>query len=236
MTEKKLEANRKNALKSTGPKTASGKAVSSRNAMKHGVLAATPILPGIESSEDWQKHRDGIFESFAPVGYLEEWLTHRLAISSWRLVRVVRYEAEVAAAATAMAESDLDDRAEFDHGKPPDPAEARGKAERASLIIELLRALPNITEEESLDTDVAVATLWALAEELPEEMDDLSVPGIPDDDAEFDAFDCWTAGLLRKAVQVYAAAVRMSPETLIGKTIASAYENLDEAEEEEPEL
>jgi hypothetical protein len=236
MTEKKLEANRKNALRSTGPRTASGKAVSSRNAVKHGVLAATPILPGIESSEDWENHRDGIFESFAPVGYLEELLTHRLAISSWRLLRVVRYEAEVAAAATAMAESDLDDRAEFGDGKPPDPAEARGKAETAPLIIEMLRALPNMTEGKSLDTDIAVATLWALWEELPEETGDLSLPGLPDDDAEFKAFDRWTADLLRKAVKVYAAAAKTSPETLISKTIASAHKNHDEAEKEELEL
>jgi hypothetical protein len=198
--------------------------------VKHGVLATAPILPGIESRKDWEKHRDALFESYPPVGYLEELLTHRLAILSWRLLRVVRYEAEVAAAATAKAESDLD------YDKPSDPAQARGKVEIASLIIEMLRALPNMTEGSSLDKNVAVATLWALWKELPEEAGDLSVPGLPDDDAGFNAFDRWTADVLRKAIEVYAAAARTSPETLIDKTIASAYKNRDEAGKEELEL
>jgi hypothetical protein len=45
-------ANRKNALKSTGPKTPVGKAVASRNAVNHGIFTAVPILAGIESRDD----------------------------------------------------------------------------------------------------------------------------------------------------------------------------------------
>jgi hypothetical protein len=62
------------------------------------------------------------------------------------------------------------------------------------------------------------------------------VPGLPDDDAGFDAFGRWTADLLRKAVEVYAAEARTSPETLISETIASAYKNRDEAGKEKLEL
>jgi hypothetical protein len=71
MTEKKLAANRKNASKSTGPKTAAGKVASSRNAIKHGVLAAAPVVPGIESPEEWEDHRAGVVASLAPIGYFE---------------------------------------------------------------------------------------------------------------------------------------------------------------------
>lgn len=39
MTEKQLTANRRNALRSTGPRTAKGRAVSRMNAMKHGILS-----------------------------------------------------------------------------------------------------------------------------------------------------------------------------------------------------
>jgi hypothetical protein len=43
----KTQANRRNAKRSTGPKTAAGKEISRRNAVKHGVLAEyTAILPG----------------------------------------------------------------------------------------------------------------------------------------------------------------------------------------------
>lgn len=93
MTEKQLAANRRNALKSTGPRTARGKARSSRNSVKYGVLTAAPVLPGIESQEAWEEHRDGVLESIAPVGYLEKLLAVQLVSISWRLARVVRYEA-----------------------------------------------------------------------------------------------------------------------------------------------
>jgi hypothetical protein len=236
MTEKKLAANRKNALKSTGPKTPAGKTTSSRNAVKHGILAITPILSGLESQEAWEGHREGIFKSLAPVGYIESLLAVRIAILWWRLCRIARYEAEVAEAAVAAAEADLEDRAEYGRGKPSDPAEARAKAKKASLILEMLRALPKMDDGEKLDTWAAVATLWALWEELPEERGDLSIPGIPDNDAEFDAFDLWTAGLLRKAVEVYARAARTNPESLISEVIASASKDRVKAQEEERKL
>jgi hypothetical protein len=75
-----------------------------------------------------------------------------------------------------------------------------------------------------------VATLWALWRELPKDID---IPGIPDDDAEFNVFDQWTAGLLRKGVEVYTAAARITPESLMNKCISSASKKRDEAEEEE---
>jgi hypothetical protein len=236
MTEKKLAANRQNALKSTGPKTPVGKAASSRNAIKHGILVVAPILSGLESQEAWEAHREGIFKSLAPVGHIENLLAVRIAILWWRLCRIVRYEAEVAEAAVAAAEADLEDRAEYGCGKPSDPAEARAKAEKASLILEMLRVLPTMEDGEKLHTQVAVATLWALWEELPEGTGDIPIPGIPDNDAAFDAFNLWTAGLLRKAVEVYARAARTSPENLVRETIASASKDRKEAQEEVGEL
>jgi hypothetical protein len=103
MTKNNLDANRENASKSTGPTTPEGKAVSSRNAVKHGVLGATPVLPGIESSEEWEYHRAGVIESLDPVGYFQNVLAERVALISWRLGRVVRYEVEVTTATAASA-------------------------------------------------------------------------------------------------------------------------------------
>jgi len=234
MNEKKLAANRENARKSTGPKTAVGKAASSRNAVKHGVLTAAPILPRLESRKAWERHRNGVLKSIAPDGYVQNLLAIRLAVISWRLCRVVRYEAEVAAAAVATAEPDLEDRAEDGSRKPWDPAEARAKSEAASLVVKMLETLPNMTDGERLNPQAAAATLWAFWRELPGDFENgISIPGIPDDDAEFNAFDDWTAGLLRKAAEVYAAAARMTPEALLNKCASSACMNRDIAEEEE---
>jgi hypothetical protein len=61
--------------------------------------------------------------------------------------RVVRYEAELAVAAVATTELDLEEHAEIGDGKPPDPEDAGLDAERASLIIETLE---NLRETRSL--------------------------------------------------------------------------------------
>ena len=236
MTNNRHATNRKNALKSTGPKTSVGKAVSARNAVKHGIFTAAPILSGIESRDDWEKHREGVLKSIAPVGYLEELLTMRLAAFSWRLFRVVRYEAEVSTAAIARAEADMDERDENDTRKPLDPASAREKARSASVVFKTLKALSKLPDEKSLDRESAVTTLRALSLELPHNRDAISIPGIPDEDAEFDAFDSWTAGLLRKAIEAYSASARTTVEALQYKCMSAAYWNGIAADEKERDL
>jgi hypothetical protein len=94
----KIEANRQNAALSTGPRTAEGKAAVARNATRHGIFSAVPVLPG-ESPEEWDFHRAGVVESLAPAGLLEVNLAERAALLLWRLQRLARYEAETVAAA-----------------------------------------------------------------------------------------------------------------------------------------
>jgi hypothetical protein len=94
-SDKQREANRQNALKSTGPTTSAGKARSSRNALHHGAFSTLPVVPGLERNEDWEAHRAGIFTSLIPVGVLEEALAVRVAICLWRLNRIHRYETAV---------------------------------------------------------------------------------------------------------------------------------------------
>ncbi len=62
----------------TGPKTPRGKAVSSRNAEKHGILSNTPVLD-IEDPADWDAHLQGTLDSLEPEGYLETVLVLRVA-------------------------------------------------------------------------------------------------------------------------------------------------------------
>src|SRR4051812_17110843 len=96
-TPTQIDANRKNASLSTGPKTPSGKARSSRNAARHGFRSELAVLP-FEQADAWEQHRDGVVRSLAPVGTLEEALAVRAALCLWRLQRVAVYEAGTATA------------------------------------------------------------------------------------------------------------------------------------------
>jgi len=80
-----------------GPKTAKGKAASSRNAVKHGLRSDAPVIPELESFDDWERHREGIVASFEPEGGFETYLAVRIAKLAWRLNRVPRYETEMVA-------------------------------------------------------------------------------------------------------------------------------------------
>ena len=84
-------ANQLNALRATGPRTAAGKAVSSANARKHGILSRQLIIEG-ESAEDFGALLEALLADEAPVGTLECALVERLAIGLWRQRRAVTAE------------------------------------------------------------------------------------------------------------------------------------------------
>jgi len=81
-----IEANRRNALKSTGPKTENGKQQSRRNALKHGLTAETVIEP-LEDPEEYRAFEEAIVSEYAPQTPVEQELVHRLASLLWRLRR-----------------------------------------------------------------------------------------------------------------------------------------------------
>ena len=64
------------------------------NASTHGILSPQPVVNAYEKSEDWEGHRAAIVDSLAPEGGMEQVLAERVAILSWRLNRVILYEAE----------------------------------------------------------------------------------------------------------------------------------------------
>ncbi len=90
----KVQASRRNALKSTGPTTARGKAYSRRNAIKHGLFVST--LTDFEAlDENPQQYEDllnGLWEQYQPVGKAEEVEVEHIALCYWRLKRAWRHE------------------------------------------------------------------------------------------------------------------------------------------------
>src|SRR5215203_3679478 len=90
-----------------GPATQEGKEVVRWNATRHGIRSPAPVVPGVEKAEDWEEHRDGVLESLSPEGHLEMVLAERVALLSWRLNRVTRYETESIALYQEQIEEDL---------------------------------------------------------------------------------------------------------------------------------
>ena len=88
---RQIEANRRNAKLSTGPRTAEGKAVASTNALKHGLCAEHVVLCD-ESQDEFTHFREELFGDLAPVGALEQMIAERVVVAAWRLRRVVRVE------------------------------------------------------------------------------------------------------------------------------------------------
>ena len=89
-TERQIAANRKNARKSTGPKTAEGKARSSMNALKHGLTTPFGLLPG-ESEEEYAYHREELLDELYPDTSIEHYLADRIVYLSWTLKRAAHF-------------------------------------------------------------------------------------------------------------------------------------------------
>jgi hypothetical protein len=86
-----IEANRRNALRSTGPRTDTGRAASSRNALKHGLTAARIILFD-EQRDEFERFYDDLIAALNPHGPMETQLAERITINAWRLRRAYRVE------------------------------------------------------------------------------------------------------------------------------------------------
>src|SRR4051794_15526250 len=87
---RQLEANRRNSLESTGPKTIRGKDLASRNAFRHGLLSTEIVIEtgdGKESREEFDALLNGLQDEYSPEGTMENLLVERIACCFWRLRR-----------------------------------------------------------------------------------------------------------------------------------------------------
>jgi hypothetical protein len=91
---RQFEANRRNALKSTGPKSLEGKRMSRRNALRHGLTAET-VIDGLEDIEDYRCFEAAIISDYNAETAVERELVLRLASLLWRLRRIIAIETDL---------------------------------------------------------------------------------------------------------------------------------------------
>jgi len=107
--EQRAEISRANGRRGRGPISAEGKSHSRMNALKHGMTARLPVLPG-EDPDAFRHRVAGIVESLAPRNPLELALAEQAALALWKIERGERAEAARVAAAVRAAEAHAEDR------------------------------------------------------------------------------------------------------------------------------
>jgi hypothetical protein len=91
---RQFEANRRNAVRSTGPKTEHGKQQSRRNAVRHGLTAET-VISSLEDAEDYKAFEAAIIADYDATTAVERELVLRLASLLWRLRRATGIETDL---------------------------------------------------------------------------------------------------------------------------------------------
>jgi hypothetical protein len=186
--------------------------------------------PRLRSSPEWENHRDGVLDSLSPVGHLEFVLAERVALLSWRLHRVTRYETESIAHFQEKAEDDLARERRFESG-PDHPEAVRGNAKSDRDDHRLLKRFAKMEDEKVLSSIDADLVIWgamdcadkvAEGEVDPEELlGSVSVSGLPESDS-WESYKGWSAGLVRVVIEKIAQATEEEPEELLEAAIRSA--------------
>jgi hypothetical protein len=214
-------------MKRGGPTTEKGKAVVRWNATRHGISSPAPVVPGLERKEDWQEHRDGILDNLSLVGHLEYTLAERVALLSWRLHRVTRYETESIAISQGEVEGDIHSRARFlrpigaNPYEPTHPEQIRDEAKYYRQIHNALKRLPSLEPGKVLKvadtTSIVHAVLEAAQRAIGEEIDvePLDLPGLPEDTSFIDELPDMRAEDVRGCVRSIAGAAGQEPERLL---------------------
>jgi hypothetical protein len=205
-----------------GPSTEEGKEVVRWNATQHGIRSPAPVVPGIEKAEDWEAHGAGVLESLKPEGHLETVLAERVALISWRLHRVTRYETESIALSQEGLEEELAQKRRYSASiaEGIHPEDVRGAHESARKAHRLLKRLPTLPDDKRLSSEDAgsvLSAVWGLADEEGE-LEELEVPGVPeplDPDYLFEYDVSWTVSLVRAGISVIASHADEDPERLL---------------------
>jgi hypothetical protein len=210
-----------------GTATQDGKAVVRWNATRHGISSPKPVVPGLEKTEDWESHRYGIMENLCPVGHLEVTLAERVALLSWRLHRVTRYETETIALSQESIEEDIHDTERFRAAMRGEgiaatthPIDVRWEAAYTKRADSTFRRFPSEKADKVLRAEAAGAIVFgvylaakkALGGEL--DVEALDLPGVPED-AALEELPAMKVEDVRGCIEVLAAAASVDPAELL---------------------
>ncbi len=215
---RRIQANRQNALQSTGPRTAAGKVASSGNAVQHGILSRHLILPG-ESRDEFDALLLQLMTEQQPVGTLEQALVERMAIALWRQRRLVAAEtAQLQLQQAELTYSELIRVTQITGIDDMDWIKALAREPLPDMVWlqDDVAACDAWMAEEQMDADQDLATLperiprlWALlADEM--EVDTLEEAGdtILGDGAE-DRLYAWVQSARSKSIQLLKVATAL---------------------------
>ena len=102
----RIDANRKNALLSTGPRTAEGKERTRLNGLKHGLRSDEVVLP-TEDRDAFDSHLAAWMDDWKPPTETRRFLVERAAVSAWKLKRCLRNEKVRISSRTAAAVAEV---------------------------------------------------------------------------------------------------------------------------------
>lgn len=202
----KLAANRKNAQRSTGPKTSAGKQRSSVNHYKHGFYASR-LFPTQELIDrDWKEYKrifDGYWRYYEPVGEMEMSCVEEIAVMGLRLARLLGYEQTVLGWRAPFEAPSMDRIGRY---------EWRITRQREKIIAELerLQEIRNAQSDEFEASDLAADDVTEETSKAPE---NLTTPQQPP--------DITTSTTAPQCVEVEVARTDGEPSNKPAETVAS---------------
>jgi hypothetical protein len=153
---KQIEANRGNALKSTGPTTQEGKERSRCNAVRHGLTAET-VIADLEDAADYQAFEAAVIADYDAQTAVERELVLRLASVLWRLRRAIGIE-------TGIFESVTEGSAKQD-----DPLSGKAQVNPATDRLYVVTAIAprDVRAKQDVPLKTAIADRFLRLAELP---------------------------------------------------------------------
>ena len=153
LTEARLEANRRNAQFSTGPRTDEGKNRSKLNAFRHGLTAQVVVMPE-EDLKRYQSFCQDFFTDWMPANTTETQLVQTLIDTQWRLNRSRANENSFFALGHFGTAADID---------PGDP-EIHAALTAARMLLDRSRDFDNLSKHELRLTRIFQSTIKLLRE------------------------------------------------------------------------